>query len=48
MRARQADVWRAYYCLHKLRKWPHEYIELPPRERGMVDALIDAYLEREK
>lgn len=41
-------MWRAYFVVIKMRRWPHEYTELPPRERGLVNAIIDEFCERER
>lgn len=38
----------AYYCLHKLHKWPHEYLELDRYEKAFVIAAVEVKLEHEK
>lgn len=38
----------AYYCLHKLHKWPHEYLELNRFERAFVAAAVEIKLEHDK
>lgn len=38
----------AYYCLHKLHKWPHEYLDLDIQEQAYVVASIQMKLERDK
>lgn len=38
----------AYYCLHKLHKWPHELLELPENERAFVFAAVGLKLKAEK
>lgn len=38
----------AYYCLHKLHKWPHEYLELSRLERAFVTAAVEIKLEHDK
>lgn len=36
-----------YYSLHKLRKLPHEILDLPIRERAFVFAAIQVYTKKE-
>lgn len=38
----------AYYCLHKLHKWPHEFLELDIQERAYVVASIEKKIESDK
>lgn len=38
----------AYYCLHKLHKWPHEYLELEVQEQAYVVAAVEMKLENDK
>lgn len=38
----------AYYCLHKLHKWPHEFLRLDRYERAVVIAAVEMKLEKEK
>lgn len=38
----------AYYCLHKLHKWPHEFLELSRYEKAYVIAAINIKLEHDK
>lgn len=38
----------AYYCLHKLHKWPHEFLELEIQERAYVVAAVEMKIEKEK
>lgn len=38
----------AYYCLHKLHKWPHEFIELDVQEQAFVIAAIKIKLKNDK
>jgi len=38
----------AYYCLHKLRILPSDYMNLERREKAFVVAAIQARLEAEK
>jgi len=42
------DANIAHYCLHKLRKFPHEYLALPSKEKAFVIASIQIKLEHEK
>ncbi len=42
----QANV--AYYCLHKLHKWPHEFLELPLREQAYVIYAVKRHIQHEK
>lgn len=35
----------AHYCLHKLHKWPHEFLQLPRTERAFVIGSIEVKLE---
>lgn len=38
----------AYYCLHKLHKWPHEFLNLDRYERAVVIAAVEMKLEKDK
>ena len=38
----------AYYCLHKLHKWPHEFLALDIDEQAYVMAAVVMKLERDK
>ena len=38
----------AYYCLHKLHKWPHEFLDLEVQERAYVVAAVQMKLEKDK
>lgn len=38
----------AYYCLHKLHKWPHEFLDLDRYERAVVIAAVEMKLEKDK
>lgn len=38
----------AYYCLHKLHKFPNEYLALSREEKAFVIASIELRGEREK
>ncbi len=38
----------AYYCLHKLHKWPHEFLNLDRYEKAFVIAAVDMKLEHDK
>lgn len=38
----------AYYCLHKLHKWPHEYLTLDAQEQAYVVAAVKMKLENDK
>lgn len=38
----------AYYCLHKLHKWPHEYLELDIQEQAWVVAAVELKLKHDK
>lgn len=38
----------AYYCLLKLHKWPHEFLELDIQERAVVVASIQKKMEADK
>ena len=38
----------AYYCLHKLHKWPHEFLELSRYERVFVIAAVKMKIEKDK
>lgn len=38
----------AYYCLHKLHKWPHEFLDLEVQEQAYVIAAVEMKLERDK
>lgn len=43
-----AETHYAYYCLHRLKKFPHEFFELDLREKAAVMAFIDIQVEDEK
>ena len=38
----------AYYCLHKLHRWPHEFLELDIQEQAYVIAAVEMKLEKDK
>ena len=38
----------AYYCLHKLHKWPHDFLELDIQERAYVVAAVEMKLEKDR
>lgn len=38
----------AYYCLHKLHKWPHEFLILDRYEKAVVIAAVKVKLENDK
>lgn len=38
----------AYYCLHKLHKWPHEFLALNRYEKAVVIAAVEMKLEHDK
>lgn len=38
----------AYYCLLKLHKWPHEFLELSRYERAFVIAAVMIKLKNDK
>ena len=38
----------AYYCLHKLHKWPHEFLALDRYEKAFVIAAIELKLEKDR
>jgi hypothetical protein len=38
----------AYYCLHKIHKWPHEFLNLDRYERAFVIAAVKLKLEHDK
>lgn len=38
----------AYYCLHKLHKWPHEFLNLDRYERAFIMAAVQIKLEHDK
>ena len=38
----------AYYCLHKLHKWPHEFLELSRYEKAYVLAAVKIKLENDR
>jgi hypothetical protein len=38
----------AYYCLHKIHKWPHEFLSLDRYERAFVIAAVQLKLEHDK
>ena len=38
----------AYYCLHKLHKWPHEFLGLDIQDQAYVIAAVQKKLEKDK
>lgn len=38
----------AYYCLHKLHKWPHEYLTLDVQEQAYIVAAVELKLKNDK
>lgn len=38
----------AYYCLHKLHRWPHEFLGLDVQEQAFVVAAVGMKLEGER
>ena len=38
----------AYFCLHELHKWPHEFLALPLREKAAVVAFLEERAKKEK
>ena len=38
----------AYYCLHKLHKWPHEFLALSRYEKAYVIAAVEIKLENDR
>nr|DAL80245.1 MAG TPA: hypothetical protein [Caudoviricetes sp.] len=38
----------AYYCLHKLHKWPHEFLGLSRYEKAVVIASVQMKLKNDK
>lgn len=38
----------AYYCLHKFKLLPHDFLALDPYERAFIIASIDIRVESEK
>nr|WP_314460725.1 hypothetical protein [uncultured Clostridium sp.] len=38
----------AYYCLHKLHKWPHEFLGLSRYEKAVVIAAIEMKMKNDK
>lgn len=38
----------AYCCLHKLHKWPHEFLDLNIQERAYVVEAVEMKLEKDK
>ncbi|WP_339260984.1 hypothetical protein [Lysinibacillus sp. FSL K6-3209] len=38
----------AYYCLHKLRKWPSEFDNLPKYEKAFVIAAVQIKMDADK
>ena len=38
----------AYYCLHKLHKRPHEYLELDEMEQAYVAAAVEIKIKNDK
>ena len=37
----------AYYCLHKLHRWPHEFLDLEVQGRAYVVAAVQIKLEKD-
>ena len=48
MNGGDAEANIAYYCLHKLHKWPHEFDDLDPQEKAFVTAAIEIKMENDK
>ena len=38
----------AYYCLHKLHRWPHEFLSLDRYDKAVVIAAVELKLEKDK
>ncbi|MEW4414425.1 hypothetical protein [Clostridium sp. AN503] len=38
----------AYYCLHKLHRWPHEFLDLEVQEQAYVVAAVQMKMEQER
>lgn len=38
----------AYYCLHKLHKWPHEFLVLDRYEKAFIIAAVELKLQNDK
>ncbi|WP_166432604.1 hypothetical protein [Lacrimispora amygdalina] len=38
----------AYYCLHKLHKWPHGFLSLDRYEKAFIIAAVNLKLENDK
>lgn len=38
----------AYYCLHRFRWRPREFVEMPMREKALVIAMIDERIKQER
>lgn len=38
----------AYYCLHKLHRWPHEFLGLSRYEKAYVMAAVEIKLDHDK
>ena len=38
----------AFYCLHEFHKFPHEFFDLPRKERAFVIAAINRKIEDDK
>lgn len=38
----------AYYCLHKLHKWPPDFLALDRYEKAFVIAAVELKLEKDK
>ena len=38
----------AYYCLHKLHKWPHEFLGLDRYEKAFVIAAVEMKTENDR
>lgn len=38
----------AHYCLHKLHRWPHEFLALDRYEKAMVIASVEVKLKNDR
>jgi len=48
MKGGDADAYYAYYCFHKQKMLPSEYIALPVHEKVLIMAFVDEHLKQEK
>ena len=48
MKEGDADTYYAYYCFHKQKMLPSEYIALPIHEKVLIMTFIDEHLKNEK